>query len=40
MTAACEIVRYRPAHKAQVAALQTHLWSPDPNLTRRYLSGD
>ena len=37
MTAACEIARYRPAHKAQVAALQTLLWSSDPNLNRRYL---
>jgi GNAT superfamily N-acetyltransferase len=37
MTAACEIARYRPTHKAQVAALQTLLWSPDPNLNQRYL---
>jgi hypothetical protein len=32
-----EIVRYRPAHKPQVAKLQTHLWSSDSNLAARYL---
>jgi len=32
-----EIVRYRPAHKSQVARLQTHLWSSDPKLATQYL---
>ena len=32
-----EIVRYRPAHKSQVAKLQTHLWSSDSSLAAQYL---
>ena len=32
-----EVLRYRPAHKSQVAKLQVHLWSSDPRLASQYL---
>lgn len=37
MAGECEIVRYRPAHKLQVAKLQTNLWTSDAELAMRYL---
>lgn len=32
-----EVLRYRPAHKSQVAKLQVHLWSSDPRRASQYL---
>jgi len=37
MTSTYEIVSYCPAHKGQVAALQTNLWTTDVNQAARYL---
>lgn len=34
---AVEVIRYRPEHAAQVADLQSQLWSPDTALNLRYL---
>ena len=37
MNESYEISRYRPEHKAQVAVLQTDLWSSDTRLNTAYL---
>ena len=37
MNSLYDIVRYRPEHRADVAALQTHLWTTDAGLGARYL---
>lgn len=37
MNSLYDIVRYRPEHRAEVAALQTHLWTTDAGLGARYL---
>jgi hypothetical protein len=37
MNSAYQVVRYQPAHKPQVVALQCHLWSPSTALNTAYL---